>query len=43
MATTKRAALYVRVSTDKQTVENQGRELTAIGPASRMGGRGHPR
>ena len=30
MATTKRAALYVRVSTDKQTVENQVRELTAI-------------
>ena len=27
---TKRAALYVRVSTDKQTVENQVRELTAI-------------
>jgi len=27
---TKRAALYVRVSTDKQTVENQVRELTGI-------------
>jgi DNA invertase Pin-like site-specific DNA recombinase len=26
----KRAAIYVRVSTDKQTVENQVRELTAI-------------
>ena len=30
MSTTKRAALYVRVSTDHQTVENQVRELTAI-------------
>ena len=30
MTTTKRAALYVRVSTDKQTVENQIQELTAI-------------
>ena len=27
---TKRAALYVRVSTDKQTVENKVRELTAM-------------
>ena len=27
---TKRAALYVRVSTDKQTVENQVRELTGL-------------
>jgi DNA invertase Pin-like site-specific DNA recombinase len=30
MEGTKRAALYVRVSTDHQTVENQIRELTAI-------------
>jgi DNA invertase Pin-like site-specific DNA recombinase len=30
MSTEKRAALYVRVSTDHQTVENQIRELTAI-------------
>lgn len=29
-STPKRAAVYVRVSTDKQTVENQVRELTAI-------------
>src|ERR1700733_4717477 len=28
--TTKRAAIYVRVSTDRQTVENQVKELTAI-------------
>jgi DNA invertase Pin-like site-specific DNA recombinase len=27
---TKRAAIYVRVSTDKQSVDNQVRELTAI-------------
>ena len=27
----KRAAIYVRVSTDKQTVENQVRELRQIG------------
>ena len=27
---TKRAALYVRVSTDKKTVENKVRELTAM-------------
>ena len=27
---TKRAAIYVRVSTDKQTVENQLRELRVI-------------
>jgi DNA invertase Pin-like site-specific DNA recombinase len=27
---TKRAAIYVRVSTDKQTVENQIRELTQV-------------
>jgi len=30
MSESKRAALYVRVSTDHQTVENQIRELTAI-------------
>jgi DNA invertase Pin-like site-specific DNA recombinase len=30
MTTSKRAALYVRVSTDKQTVENQVQELSAI-------------
>ena len=30
MAKTKRAALYVRVSTDRQTVENQVQALTAI-------------
>jgi len=34
-AATKRAALYVRVSTDHQTVENQVRELTEV--ASRRG------
>jgi DNA invertase Pin-like site-specific DNA recombinase len=32
---TKRAALYLRVSTDRQTVENQQRELEAV--AARMG------
>ncbi len=26
----KRAAIYVRVSTDRQTIENQGRELRQI-------------
>ncbi len=30
MSSVKRAALYVRVSTDGQTVENQLRELTEI-------------
>jgi hypothetical protein len=33
----KRAAIYVRVSTDKQTVENQVRELRQI--AERRGGK----
>ena len=45
----RRVALYVRVSTADQTIENQERELTAI--AARMGcevvsiyvGRGHQR
>jgi DNA invertase Pin-like site-specific DNA recombinase len=31
MSNTKRAALYVRVSTDAQTVENQIRELRQVG------------
>src|SRR5499427_10814632 len=35
MSSTKRAALYVRVSTDAQTVENQIRELRQI--AARRG------
>jgi DNA invertase Pin-like site-specific DNA recombinase len=35
--TGKRAAIYVRVSTDKQTVENQVRELRQI--AERRGSR----
>ena len=30
MSSTKRAALYVRVSTDAQTVENQIRELRQV-------------
>jgi DNA invertase Pin-like site-specific DNA recombinase len=30
MGKTKRAALYVRVSTDKQTIDSQVRELTAV-------------
>jgi len=30
MTSTKRAALYVRVSTDAQTVENQTRELRQV-------------
>jgi hypothetical protein len=30
MSSTKRAALYVRVSTDAQTVENQMRELRQV-------------
>jgi DNA invertase Pin-like site-specific DNA recombinase len=33
MAKTKRAAIYLRVSTDDQTVENQRRELTAAAAA----------
>ncbi|HYV69009.1 MAG TPA: recombinase family protein [Pseudolabrys sp.] len=30
MSSTKRAALYVRVSTDAQTLENQNRELRQV-------------
>jgi DNA invertase Pin-like site-specific DNA recombinase len=39
MAKTKRAALYVRVSTDAQTVENQISELREVAEAPRLAGR----
>ena len=35
--TVKRAALYVRVSTDAQTVENQIRELRQVAGAAWLG------
>ncbi|GEP61715.1 hypothetical protein [Reyranella soli] len=41
MATTKRATLYVRVSTDKEAVENQATRADRDSPTSWMGGRGH--